>query len=247
MTVVCVTAVRMASSRLPGKTLVEVDDRPLLGHLIDRINASKCLDQLVIATTVLPEDEPIEKYCKEHDVPCYRGSPNDVLERITCAYLSHGADVGVVVYGDGPMIDPMIIDQAVELYLTSGSFDFVGNDLLTTYPPGMEVEVVNIAALCRSESMCTDANVREHGTLFLRQHSDLFRIHNFEAEGVLRRPDLSLEVDTPEDLEVFDQVAKHLKTISSFALDKIIKFVDVKNLKELNQHIPRRWKQYRLQ
>ena len=54
-------------------------------------------------------------------------------------------------------------------------------------------------------------------------------------------------VDTPEDLEVFNQVAKHLKAISSFSLDEIIKFVDAKNLSELNQHIPRRWKQYRLQ
>ena len=247
MGIVCVTAVRMGSSRLPGKTLIDVDGRPLLGHLLDRLRASESLDELVVATTDLSEDDSIERYCKEFGVACYRGSPNDVLERITCAYLSHGADVGVIVYGDGPMIDPLIIDQAVELYLTSGSFDFVGNDLLTTYPPGMEVEVVNIDALCRSESMCTDANVREHGTLFLRQHPDLFRIHNFEAEGGLRRPDVSLEVDTPEDLEVFDQVAKHLKTISSFSLDEIIKFVDAKNLSELNQHVPRRWKQYRLQ
>jgi spore coat polysaccharide biosynthesis protein SpsF (cytidylyltransferase family) len=214
---------------------------------MDRLTASKRLDVFVVATTDLVEDDPIEKYCKEFGIACYRGSPNDLLDRITCAYLSHGADVGVIVYGDGPMIDPLIIDQGIELYESFGSFDFVGNDLLTTFPAGMEVEVFSIDALCRSRSMCTDSNVREHGTLFLRQNPKLFRIHNFEAVGVLRRPDLSLEVDTPEDLEVFDQVAKHLNTISSFSLNEIIRFVDANNLKELNEHIPRRWKKYRLQ
>lgn len=246
MKVVCVTAVRMNSSRLPGKTLVEVDGRPLLGHLLDRLKSSKCIDKLVVATTDLSEDKPIEQYCQENAVACFRGSQNDVLERITCAYLSHGADVGVMVYGDGPMIDPEIIDKAIELYQSFRSFDFVGNDLITTFPAGMEVEVFSVDALCRSRSLCTENDIREHGTLFLRQHPDLFRIHNFEAEGTLRRPELFLEVDTQEDLEVFGQVVKHLKDIKSFSLDEIINFVDTNNLQELNENVPRRWKQYRL-
>jgi len=235
----------MGSTRLPGKTLVEVEGKPLLQHLLERLRASEYLDKTVIATTDLPHDDSIENYCIANKVPCFRGSSDDVLERITEAYLAHGADTGVVVYGDGPLIDPEIIDQTIQVYQASDSFDFVGNDLITTYPGGMEVEVFSIDAICQARLLCTNKSIREHGTLFLRLNPNLFRIHNVEAEGALRRPDLSLEVDTEEDLMVFERVAKHLKDTESFSLHEIIRFVDINNLPTLNQHITSRWKQYR--
>ena len=246
MSVVCVTAVRMGSSRLPGKTLAEADGRPLLGYLVDRIMAAKQIDILVVATSSLAEDDPIELFCKENEIACFRGSQDNVLDRITCAFLAHDAEVGVIVYGDGPLIDPLIIDHATKLYQSSESFEFVANDLITTFPAGMEVEVLSVDALCRARSLCTDDRISEHGTLFLRQHPNLFQLHNFEAEGTLRRPDLSLEVDTEEDFYVFERVVRHLNRLESFSLDEIIMFVDDNNLKKINEHIPRRWKQYRL-
>jgi spore coat polysaccharide biosynthesis protein SpsF (cytidylyltransferase family) len=237
----------MGSSRLPGKVLIEVNGTPLLGHLLDRLSGCSSLDKLVVATTHLAEDDPIKQCCEGRNVACYRGSPPDVLERLTIAFTSHGADIGVTVYGDGPLIDPAIVDQAVELYQSYGTFDFVGNDLKTTYPGGMEVEVFSIESLQRADTMCNDFDVREHGTLFLRQHPEIFRIHNFEAQHPLRRPDLSLEVDAPEDLALIEQIMQHFINTASYSLSEIIEFVDAKKIHELNKNIPRRWKKYRLQ
>ena len=247
MRTVCAVAVRMGSTRLPGKTLINVNGEPLLRHLIKRLNTCRRLDHIVVATTRLSEDDVIETYCRENSVTCFRGSSTDVLGRLTAAYREAQAVVGVVVYGDGPLIDPTIIDHAVELFHLSGACDFVGNDLKTTFPAGMEVEVFRIDSLVRSEALCTDDAIREHGTLFLRQNTDMFRVSNFEASGNLRRPDLSLEVDTWEDLKVCDRIVGHLDAISSYSLTDIIDFVDAQNLSKLNQHVQRRWKEYRLE
>ena len=247
MRTVCAVAVRMGSTRLPGKTLIDVNGEPLLRHLLKRLNICRRLDHIVVATTCLSEDDVIETYCRENSVTCFRGSSTDVLGRLTSAYGETQAAVGVVVYGDGPLIDPTIIDHAVELFGLSGVCDFVGNDLKTTFPAGMEVEVFRIDSLVRSEALCTDDAIREHGTLFLRQNKDMFRVSNFEASGNLRRPDLSLEVDTWEDLKVCNRIVSHLNEISSFSLVDIINFVDAQNLNELNQHVQRRWKEFRLE
>lgn len=247
MRTVCAVAVRMGSARLPGKTLINVNGEPLLGHLLKRLNICRRLDHIVIATTCLSEDDVIETYCRENSVTCFRGSPTDVLGRLTSAYEDAQATVGVVVYGDGPLIDPTIIDHAIQLFECSGVADFIGNDLKTTFPAGMEVEVFRIDSLVRSEILCTNDAIREHGTLFLRQNTDIFRVDNFEAFGNLRRPDLSLEVDTSEDLTVCDRIVSHLNAISSYSLTDIIDFVDAQDLSKLNQHIQRRWKEYRLE
>ena len=87
-----------------------------------------------------------------------------------------------MVFGDGPLVDPMIVDQAIDLYLAMPNYDFVGNDLITTYPPGMEVEVFSIRALSESAELCKDSTIREHGTLYLRTNPDVFHLHNFKAE-----------------------------------------------------------------
>ena len=245
MTVICTVAMRMGSERLPGKSLIEIAGQPLMGHLIDRLQACHRLDGIVIATTDLAADDPIEEYADRRQVPCFRGAAEDVLDRITQASQSHEANICVVVYGDGPLIDPQIIDGAVEMFIESESVDFLGNDLKSTFPSGMEVEVMSMQALAMSHSLCQDIVMREHGTLFLRQHPNLFRVENFEAQGYQRRPDLYLEVDEPVDLPVVESITRHLQKQGSYALDTIIELVDEQGLSRFNSHILRRWQQFR--
>ena len=150
------------------------------------------------------------------------------------------------MFGDGPLVDPIIVDQAIDLYLAMPDYDFVGNDLKTTYPPGMEVEVFSIPALSESAELCKNSTIREHGTLYLRTNPDVFHLYNFEAEKSLQRPDLALEVDTFEDFQVIQKILEHFGDRVSFSLQEIIDFVDsAGDLAEVNKHIPRRWQQYR--
>src|ERR1035437_3161115 len=79
--VVAIIQARMGSSRLPGKTLAEIENRPMLWHVIRRVKRATLVDRVVVATSTASADDAIEKMCRESDVLCYRGSENDVLDR----------------------------------------------------------------------------------------------------------------------------------------------------------------------
>jgi spore coat polysaccharide biosynthesis protein SpsF len=219
--------------------------RPLLGHLLDRVRRVRGLDGLVVATSADRENDPIEEFCGAEGVACFRGAEDDVLGRMIGALDMLQADVGVEAYGDGPLIDPLLVEECLTTFLEEGSWDLVGNDLVATYPSGMYTEAFSVAALRDAAQRTQDIAVREHGTLFLRQHRDLYRVRNIEAQGPLRRPDLHLEVDTEEDLVLVEAILQHFTPREDFALHEIIAFLDAHPaLAGSNQHVERRWKQY---
>ena len=77
----CIIQARMGSSRLPGKTLMKLNDELSTLHFVkNQLTFSKFIDEIIVATTDLEEDDVIEEICKEMKVKCFRGSSNDVLE-----------------------------------------------------------------------------------------------------------------------------------------------------------------------
>lgn len=247
MKIVAIVAVRMGSSRLPGKVMREVAGKPLLGHLLDRLERAERLDGIVVATSRRPENDVIASYCGTRGIACFRGEEDDVLGRMLGALQAQRATVGVEVFGDCPLIDPWIVDRFIDFFVQSdGTLDFVGNDLTTTWPPGMEVEVFSVAAFADADRRCTDPAIREHGTFFIRQNPDLYRLRNIEAPAEFRRPDLELEVDTAEDLAVIEQVLAHFASRREVSLSDLIAFMDAHpEIASANRDVPRRWKEFR--
>lgn len=236
----------MGSERLPGKTMQVLDGKPMLWHLISRLRQCKYLDEIIVATAVSQENDEIESFCLVEAVPCFRGPEDDVLGRMVESLKAHHADTGVVVYGDNPLVDPVIVDEHILLFRNKTGFDWIGNDLKTTFPPGMEVEVFSYSALLDAEKRATNPLIREHGTLFIRQHSTLYKLFNVEAEGARRRPEIHLGIDTPIDAEVLEAIIKHFSGEVYFSLEEIIRFVDRHpSLLEKNRNISRRWRKYR--
>ena len=236
----------MGSGRLPGKTMVDLDGRPLLWHLINRLRQTSGIDEISVATSILKENDVIENFCKSEKLFCYRGSEEDVLTRTLESLKAHDADVGVIVYGDNPLVDPVVVDEVIDFYKVNREYDWVGNDLLTTFPAGMEVEVFNIGALLDSSNRETDPSIREHGTLHIRQNPNTYSLWNIEAEGVRRRPDLHLGVDVGEDLEVVRMIMKHFSNGAVFRLEDIIEYLDRNpQLPLRNRNVHRRWRKYR--
>ena len=232
---------------MPGKALRDVRGKPLLGRLLERLARAKLVDRVVVATSVRPANDAIESFCVSQQVECFRGSEDDVLARTLGALTAADASVGVVVFGDGPLLDPAIVDHVVSEYMRAvPPYDFVGNDLKTTYPPGMEVEVFSVAALADADRKCTDPAIREHGTLYVRLNPGSYRLLNIEAPPQLRRPDLELEVDTEADLQVLEWVTAHFAQATDFSLADIIRLLDSQpQLAASNRDIPRRWKEFR--
>jgi len=241
--------VRMGSSRLPGKAMTQIKGKPLLGHLISRLKRSEYLDDIVVATSINSENDIIESYCFENQISCYRGAEEDVLGRTLDALNFMEATLGVEVFGDCPLIDPKVVDFVIEKYLSDNDKpDFVGNDLNTTFPPGMEVEVFKVCALEKANKLCKDIAIREHGTLFIRQNPSIFKVKNINAPKKWNRPELEMEVDTKEDLYVIEKIIDYFESQNNihYGIEDIIHLLDENaSLKAVNANVPRRWKNLR--
>ena len=114
--IVAIVQARMGSTRLPGKSLRCILDKPLLKYEIERIRRSSLIDEVIIATSTAPLDQAIVHFCKEEKIPVYCGSEGDVLNRFFEAAKSFHADVIVRICGDCPLIDPNVIDLVIERY-----------------------------------------------------------------------------------------------------------------------------------
>ena len=227
--------------------MLPIAGKPILGHILDRLSRTSRLDAVVVATPATAPNDVIESYCADRRIACFRGSEDDVLDRTLGALQMMDAVIGVEVFGDCPLIDPTVVDEVVEVFLQArGKFDFVSNDLKTTYPPGMEVEVFTVSALKDAADRATDPAVRAHGTLYIRQTPHLYRLMNVEAPPAHRRPELELEVDSAEDAAVIAAILHRFGCRVDLRLDEIITFMDSRpDLQEANAHVPRRWKAFR--
>lgn len=244
---VAVVPVRMGSSRLPKKPLLCLGGKPLLSHILERVRRCRAVDDIVVATATTPENDAIEAYCRAFGVACFRGAEEDVLGRLLAALDALDATTGLLVFGDQPLIDPGILTTLIDrFHAAGGAYDLVGNDMVTTFPPGMDAEVFKVSALRDAARNCSENAIREHGTLFIRQNPGRYRVLNVEAEGFSRRPELELEIDTSEDVKVVTAVLDHFGTDTDVRLDEIIRFLDANpNISRLNQSVPRRWKKFR--
>ena len=229
---------RMSSTRLPGKILLPILGKPMLGRLIERLMRADSLDTIVIATTTNPADDRVKAFAGEAGVRCFRGSEEDVLGRVLGAAQAFSIDVIVEVTGDCPLIDPSVVDRVVEAF-RSGSWDYAGNVLRRTYPRGLDTQVFSTELLERVAGLTQDPVDREHVSLFIYEHPEMFSLTNVESGLPERWQDLRLTVDTREDLEIVTAIYEALYPGKpDFGLADIIRFLEKRaDLLEINRHI----------
>ena len=222
---------RMTSTRLPGKTLAPILGKPLLQHVIERIQASSLIDDVIIATTGGAADDPVADLAQSLGVKCYRGSEDDVLDRMYQAAKQFGVEHIARICGDCPLADPAIIDQVVEAY-SSGEADFVTNTL--TSPDGTDTEVFSFETLERTWKDTSNSSDREHVTGYM-QASGHFR--TFEVRNYVDLSHLKWSVDTEADLEFVTSVFEKLQDKGNlFHLDDILKVLqDFPEIMTVNQ------------
>ena len=239
---------RMSSTRLPGKVLKEIVGKPMLALQIERIQQSRLIDEIVVATTTEPQDDAIVALARELGVAFFRGSENDVVSRVVGALRAFAVDIHVEFMGDNPMPDPLLVDAVIGYYLKHADrYDYVTNALTTTYPPGAEVFVYPAAVLYDAERRITEPALREHVGIHIYQHPERYRLCNLEAPPWYRYPDLHLEVDTPEDFQVISAIFEHFYPDNpGFSLSQVIEFMVANpDLLTANQDVERRWKAFR--
>jgi len=191
---------RMDSTRLPGKALLDLCGRPLLGRVLDRVRRVRPELPIVLATTDCASDDPIAAFAREENVGLYRGARDDVAGRAVAAARAHTFDAFVRVCGDRPFCDPRLIETLRADFEREGA-DLATNALTASYPKGLMTEVVRTATLEEVlRDVCTDAEDREHVTRYFYQHPERYIVIGRQrADTTLAS--LNLALDTTEDAQ----------------------------------------------
>jgi spore coat polysaccharide biosynthesis protein SpsF len=242
---VAIIQARMASSRLPGKVLMDLAGTPMLGRVVERTREARSTEAVVVATTDEPSDDPIMDYCKAGGIDVVRGSHFDVLDRYHAAAQAVQAKIVIRITADCPLIDPGLIDDTVGALLgravpgaasggaPAATFDFAANRLpppwRRTYPIGLDTEACTFAALETAWREAKQPVEREHVMPFLYEGVQLRHAearlwsgtssHGFRVAVLSHSEDLgSLRwtVDTVDDLEFVRQVLQHLGDLPTY-------------------------------
>jgi len=232
MRIVVVVQARMGSTRLPGKVLKPLADRPLLQRMLERVRAAQTPSEVVVATTTDPSDDAVEAIARAADVRCFRGHPTDLLDRHYRAGLAFAADVVVKIPSDCPLIDPAVIDRVIGHYVAhAGSADFVSNLQPGTYPDGNDVEVMPLGVLEAAWLEATEDHEREHTTPFIWERPGRFRIQHVPWEtGLDYSTTHRWTIDYPEDYQFLSAVYDALWTEERpiFSLQDVLTLLDVR-------------------
>lgn len=228
--IIATVEARMTSSRLPGKVLMPAGGEPLLEILLARLGAVKQLDAIMVATTVNTTDDPIVALCRKLEVPVFRGSEDDVLGRVCGALRSAGADICVEITADCPLIDPVIVGEAIDAFLaTRGDHAYVSNsDPHRAVPAGLDVQVFEAEALYQIEQETRDPQDREHVSLaFYRPESgDRWHPRFIEHASAKGASDILVTLDYAEDYDLIRRLHEDLSgTSPDYRAPEIIDWV----------------------
>ena len=217
---------RYNSSRLPGKILKEIAEKPLLDYILERLQLVQKADQLVVATSSEATDDPIEAHCQHRDIPCFRGSLANVAARFyDCAAHFH-FDYAIRINGDNLFTDHGLIDEMIEIAV-SGNYNFVSNVKGRTYPTGMSVEIVKTAFYKSQMAYFNSEDYREHVTLYFYQNLDkITSVYHYTNQQVTAAKGMKLAVDSPEDLTFATRIIASMnRPHTSYKLDDLIKLI----------------------
>lgn len=235
--IAAIVQARMTSSRLPGKVLKEIMGTPILAYLIERLTFSKLIDKIILATTTNKEDDDIASFAVREKIPCYRGSENDVLDRYYQAAAKFDISHIVRITGDCPLVDPYLCDKMIgECLNAKAGYVYMG----PSFAEGLDCEVLSFSALEKAWKDSVLKSEREHVTLYIYNHPELFNhivLHNETDDSKYR-----ITIDEPEDYAVVKLIIEKLyrKGLQPFSTAEIKDFLDKNpDILSLSAHIVR--------
>lgn len=238
MKTVAVCQARMGSTRLPGKVMKDLGGRPVLDWVVEAARQAPGVDEVIVATSILPQDDVIAEWAKRKGVAVFRGSETDVLSRYLGAAHQTNADVLVRLTGDCPFLDPKVIGEVIALRSMKNAA-YATNTDPPTYPDGLDVEVFTRDALECANREAVRGTDRDCVTRFIVRNR-----HRFSAANlVCPLPDLVRErwvLDSPEDYEFCKAVAAKIPSDRPASyLDILHVLTDRPDIREINSKYTR--------
>ena len=244
MKIIASIEARMKSSRLPGKVLKKICNKPVLLHIVERLKKSKHINDIVIATSLSKDDDVIEKFALKNNISYYRGSEEDVLKRLLGAHEYMKTDIVVEITGDSPLIDWEVVDKTIEMYLNN-NVDYVSNTLKRSHPIGVRSQVFGINILKECENLAYLEKDREHVTTFIcKNDNNKYKLLNYSAPKHLDYPRMRLTLDYQEDYDLINKIYEHFYPEDKFCLFDVIKFLNSNpDISSINKNCKQRYKE----
>ena len=179
----CLIVARLSSKRLPNKNILTFNELPMIVNLYERIKKSKSIDKIIICTSNESSDDPLEGIAKKNNMLIFRGSLENIMERIvSCAFKFNLTDI-VEVLGDNPLIDYTLVDYVTNHYLdneldycTNISLDYKKQLTKKTYkcfPIGLRVQVYKTTIANHYTKFNNDSFVSSHPTSFIFENNKI--------------------------------------------------------------------------
>jgi len=227
MKVLALVQARMGSTRLPGKVLKTIVNKPMIELLLTRLSQSSELNEIVVATSDDRQNDQLQLVVESLGFSCTRGSEKDVLSRFYESAKFSGADIIVRITGDCPLVDSILVDECIKGYKNS-NVDYFSNIDPASYPDGLDIEVMSFESIKRANNETDSDFDREHVTPYIR-NSD-----SFSKASMRYIEDLSNQrwsVDEPEDLVVVTNIFEH------FSPDILFDWKQVLELRKLQPEL----------
>jgi Spore coat polysaccharide biosynthesis protein F, CMP-KDO synthetase homolog len=241
MTVGIIVQTRTGSSRLPSKVMMKADeDSIMLDYVINQLNYSKLHDELVIATTVLEQDDVIFDHVTNRNIQCFRGDEKNVLERHYECAKKYSFSTIVRIPSDKPLIDPTIVDTVIEKFQSS-SYDYISNfsvnvdnenKFFSSFPSGTEVEIFSFSALENAFKNANTAEQKEHVTPYIYENPEKFKIFTISSNKDLAK--FRWALDYEKDLKLIRLIISKIKKRPILMSDILTLFENQPELTKIN-------------
>ena len=219
---VVILQARLSSSRFPKKVLADLNGKPVVAHIIDRLRSAVLVDEVCVAIPVDPVEDDLAAFLESQPVTVVRGSQHDVLGRFNQAAYQTRADIIVRATADNPLVSPAEIDRQIETLEQNPELDYV---ITEGYPLGITTEAFTLKTLEKLDYLARHAHMREHVTLYLRENPGPFAVKFLAAPEELADPSLRLTLDTRQDYAFLAEVYKAL-----YREGELVDLVDVLEL-----------------
>ena len=225
---------RLKSTRLPKKIIKPIHGKPMIKHMLDRLKLAKSPNKIILCTSTVSQDDPLEKIANQENILCYRGDPDDVLLRLTLAAEKFDIETVINCTADNPFVDPIYIDKLYDHHINEGN-EFTKIEGL---PWGVFSYAISLKALKKACELKDETDTEVWHGYFMDTGDFKWSSLKVTDENVLW-PDLRLTVDEPADFEmvtkIFDELYDGNKV---FSLNEIVKLCRTKpEIPEINNYI----------
>ena len=229
---------RCGSSRMPNKVLKELSGKTDIQWVVERVKRSKLIDDLMVITSIEENNLPLIQLCAGLGVRVFVGAENDVLDRYYQAAKLLKPEYVIRVTADCPLFDWRYLDMAIQQI--NEDTDYLA-EITESFPDGLDIEIVKFETLKYVWKEAKLSSEREHVTLFIRNHTDMFNIQNLECP-IKDIGNKRWTLDEDEDFELINNIYEHFisQGKEDFVTEDILNYLE-KNpeLESINQKYAR--------